>query len=301
MESMIHNALSLMHARYAEDLTLDDLAEAAIMSKFHFIRIFRDALGVTPCRYLSAVRLHEAKRLLRSTRMNVSDISTRVGYSSTGSFTRRFTDSVGYSPIQYRNRAVYGGGVVVPGLRGGDPRGDADPGDTPSGIVWGSVRAPYDVQELFVGVFENPILERTPIACRLLQRPGPFRMVVPAGRQWYVHAVAWPVECPAGDPVEKLIEELEGARDPGPWHDENGGLLVASAGPVTVAAGASLRVDLEVGLHGWGQPPVLLALPRTRRGGAARGGARPANSASSLPEDGEEFAGRPGVLAGAVA
>ncbi|WP_194916126.1 helix-turn-helix transcriptional regulator [Catenulispora rubra] len=258
MEPMIRNALSLMHERYSDNLTLDDLASAAIMSKFHFIRIFREAMGVTPCRYLSALRLHEAKRLLRSTRMNVSDISSKVGYSSTGSFTRRFTDSVGYSPIQYRNSVVYGRDVATARERRSDDAA-VDSG-TLGGLVWGSVRAPRDVDEVFVGIFDTPILECTAIASRLLEGTGAFRLRAPAGRPYYVHAVAWGVE---------------GAAESGPWSDENGGLLVASAGPFTAPSEVVTRVELELVPHGWGRPPVLLSLSQARRKVLTRRTVRP--------------------------
>lgn len=244
---MIRNALSLMHERYSENLTLDDLASAAIMSKFHFIRIFRDAVGLTPCRYLSALRLHEAKRLLRSTRMNVSDISSKVGYSSTGSFTRRFTESVGYSPIQYRNSVLFGRDAAA-----GQRRAGHDGAQTGAfGVIGGSVRAGQEVGEVFVGIFDKLILECPAISSRLLESTGSFRLRTPVGRPYYVHAVARATEATA---------------ETGPWHDENGGLLVASAGPFTTGPDTLTHVDLELGPHGWGQLPVLLALPLGRHG-----------------------------------
>lgn len=102
MDHLIEYAVNTIRERYFEPLTLDELASAAMVSKFHFVRVFRRVTGVTPGRFLSAVRLQEAKSLLLATTLNVSDISAQVGYSSTGSFSQRVSASVGCSPTQYR-------------------------------------------------------------------------------------------------------------------------------------------------------------------------------------------------------
>ncbi|WP_425442561.1 helix-turn-helix domain-containing protein [Streptomyces colonosanans] len=91
-----------MRENYHEPLVLDDLARSAMMSKFYFIRVFQRTTGVTPGRFLSAVRLHEAKSHLVHSSLNVAEISARVGYSSASTFSRRFTASVGLSPTQFR-------------------------------------------------------------------------------------------------------------------------------------------------------------------------------------------------------
>ncbi|CAM5566892.1 HTH-type transcriptional activator RhaR [Streptomyces glaucescens] len=102
MEHLAQGAVITIRERFHEPLSLDDLARSVMVSKFYFLRVFRRITGVTPGRFLSAVRLHEAKRLLADTRLNVADISAQVCYSSTGTFSRRFTASVGISPTQYR-------------------------------------------------------------------------------------------------------------------------------------------------------------------------------------------------------
>ncbi|MFD0592037.1 helix-turn-helix domain-containing protein [Catellatospora coxensis] len=75
-----------------------------MFSKFHFSRMFQRVTGLSPGRFLSALRLQQAKQLLVTTSFNVSDISLRVGYTSVGTFSTRFTRSVGLSPTIYRRR-----------------------------------------------------------------------------------------------------------------------------------------------------------------------------------------------------
>ncbi|KFU79163.1 AraC-type DNA-binding protein [Amycolatopsis lurida] len=106
LQPAVLQAISAMHARYFDPITLSDLAQEVFVSPFHFSRIFAKATGVTPGRYLTAIRLFEAKRLLLTTSLTVSDIVCSVGYSSVGTFTSRFTRAVGMTPTQYRDPEV---------------------------------------------------------------------------------------------------------------------------------------------------------------------------------------------------
>src|SRR5436305_4511192 len=106
-EKAVLRAIGEMRERLGEELTIDDLARAALFSKFHFTRLFQRLTGVSPGRFLSALRLQRAKQLLVSTSMNVADISVYVGYNSVGTFSSRFSRSVGMSPTAYRRCAGY--------------------------------------------------------------------------------------------------------------------------------------------------------------------------------------------------
>src|ERR1043165_8139811 len=90
-------ATATMRSNLGDSLAIDDLARSAMFSKFHFSRVFQRVTGVSPGRFLSAMRLEEAKRLLVSTSFTVADISHRVGYNSVGTFSSRFRSSVGVS------------------------------------------------------------------------------------------------------------------------------------------------------------------------------------------------------------
>ena len=60
----IERAIEYIWERYSEPVSLDELSRSALLSRFHFARTFREITGVTPGRFLSAVRIHQAKRLL---------------------------------------------------------------------------------------------------------------------------------------------------------------------------------------------------------------------------------------------
>jgi AraC-like DNA-binding protein len=95
-------ARDLADARYFEPLDVDDLAQAAGLSKAHFSRAFRDAFGETPHGYLLTRRLERAAALLRQTDRSVAEICLAVGLQSVGSFTTSFGRAYGMSPTSYR-------------------------------------------------------------------------------------------------------------------------------------------------------------------------------------------------------
>lgn len=95
-------AKDLADARYAEPLTVADLARAAGLSRAHFSQEFRRAFGGSPHAYLLTRRLERAAALLRTTDRSVADICVAVGAQSIGSFTTSFTRTYGMSPTAYR-------------------------------------------------------------------------------------------------------------------------------------------------------------------------------------------------------
>jgi AraC-like DNA-binding protein len=97
-------AKDLADARYFERLDVDDLAQAAGLSRAHFSREFRRAFGESPHAYLLTRRLERAAALLRTTDRSVADVCFSVGLQSVGSFTSSFTRYYGEPPTAYRDR-----------------------------------------------------------------------------------------------------------------------------------------------------------------------------------------------------
>ncbi|MFN2608275.1 MAG: helix-turn-helix domain-containing protein [Acidimicrobiales bacterium] len=95
-------AKDLVDARYAEPLTVADLAREAGLSAAHFSREFRRTFGETPHQYLLTRRLERAAALLRNTDRTVTDICFDVGLTSVGSFVTSFRRVHGASPLAYR-------------------------------------------------------------------------------------------------------------------------------------------------------------------------------------------------------
>jgi AraC family transcriptional regulator len=88
----------------AEPLDLDTLAGVAIMSKYHFLRTFRHAVGVTPYQFLLGVRMRRAAVRLASSSVAVSTIAFETGFGDLSTFNGRFREMFGMTPTAFRNR-----------------------------------------------------------------------------------------------------------------------------------------------------------------------------------------------------
>ncbi len=91
-----------MDSRYAERLTVAEVAQAAGLGRAHFSREFKRAFGESPHVYLLTRRLERAAAMLRFTDRSVAEICMSVGLESVGSFTTSFTRTYGLSPTAYR-------------------------------------------------------------------------------------------------------------------------------------------------------------------------------------------------------
>jgi AraC family transcriptional regulator len=238
IEKAVERAILNMRENLGEPITIDDMARCAMFSKFHFSRIFQRVTGVSPARFLSALRIQEAKKLLRSSSMTVADISHLVGYNSIGTFSSRFRSSVGFSPTEYRH---FDGEVPAP-LPIPQQRNRRD-----SATVRGRVWCPRGCRLglVIVGLFPDRIAQGNPV--RTVARLGRGDFVienVPAG-QWHVRAHS------AGVAEDMRPDDVE-AHDARPYESVHG--------PIEVHSGQTIR-SLDLWLHRPSvfDPPVLLA------------------------------------------
>ena len=88
------------------NLSLDDMASVACLSRFHFARAFKQAVGQSPGRYVVARRLERAKALLVDGDAPLVEIALALRFSSQANFTRAFRQSTGLAPGQYRREAM---------------------------------------------------------------------------------------------------------------------------------------------------------------------------------------------------
>jgi AraC family transcriptional regulator len=240
----VERAIQIMHTHLHEVLTLDDLASVAYLSPSHFKRVFRRLIGISPGEFLSALRLQAARRLLLTTTLSVTDICFEVGYSSTGSFTSRFTHLVGLSPRLLRQRAQAFEPLAA------EPAGLSS--TTPScmpmkNALLGRISAPAAFQgTIYVGLFTTPIPQGRPVRCTKLSSPGLYVLHGIADGVYYLRAAAFPV---AADlhlsllPGEKL-------------------LLGHNASPLVISHGhVSGDPDLVLHQPRLTDPPLVMGLP----------------------------------------
>lgn len=95
-------ALEFMHDNFSRELALDEIASAAYLSEYHFARLFKHIMGVTPHTYIANLRLERARKLLSENSFPISEIAAMVGYQSQSHFTKIFKSVSGMTPRAYR-------------------------------------------------------------------------------------------------------------------------------------------------------------------------------------------------------
>ncbi|MFK4066310.1 helix-turn-helix domain-containing protein [Streptomyces sp. NPDC029674] len=102
-DARVGAAVAMMRDRLAEPVTLAEIAGEVHLSVYHFVRVFKAATGVTPYRYLTRLRVEEAKRLLRGTDLPIARIASRCGFAGPGALSAAFLRQTGSRPSDYRS------------------------------------------------------------------------------------------------------------------------------------------------------------------------------------------------------
>jgi AraC family transcriptional regulator len=98
----LRTVIAFLDEHAHEDITLDDLAAVAHLSRYHFLRMFRASTGRTPLRYLTDIRMRRAADLLETADLPVHEIGRACGYPSASSFAAAFRRHYGVTPTGYR-------------------------------------------------------------------------------------------------------------------------------------------------------------------------------------------------------
>ena len=98
----IDTAVNFIKAHYSQNITIDDIIYELHISKYHFIRLFKSIMGVTPYNYLTSYRINMSKTLLCQTDKPISEIAEECGFLDTSNFITHFKKRTGCSPAQYR-------------------------------------------------------------------------------------------------------------------------------------------------------------------------------------------------------
>lgn len=244
----VSRSVQRMHENLSEAHPLPSLARSALLSPFHFHRVFRQRTASTPARFLAALRMAEAKRLLANTSMNVTDICMHVGYSSLGTFTTQFTRLVGMSPRRFR-RLI-------------EPVADQSI-DTMFATMRPALTAPAVVQVTaavtggpagaalaLVGCFPSGIPQEQPAACSVVPVPSIASFGNLTDGDYQVLAMSF-------SPSATVLDALAGA-------DDTACFVGASPVPVRIRDGRSTSVapvQVQLRVRRPIDPPLVLALP----------------------------------------
>ena len=128
LRERLWRARRLMDECYDQPLDLTEISREACLSRYHFLRLFRDAFDTTPRQYLIHKRIEKAKELLRVRSLSVTDVCFEVGFQSVGSFSALFRRCVGAAPVNYRRQQreslqkIHGCFISMYGLCGNQKR-----------------------------------------------------------------------------------------------------------------------------------------------------------------------------------
>ncbi len=101
-QSQLMQILDYIDTHIDQDIKLSDLARLLDMSQFHFSRLFKQSIGMSPYQYLIQQRVERAKRLLKQTDQFISDIALDCGFNSHSHLSKQFRQLTGMTPRAYR-------------------------------------------------------------------------------------------------------------------------------------------------------------------------------------------------------
>lgn len=102
MRKAVEQSIELIKEQYRDVWTVNALADRANVARWQYSRLFKELTGQIPLDYLNGVRIDRAKKLLLTTDDRLYDIAQNVGFSNEYYFNRRFKQTLGISPGQYR-------------------------------------------------------------------------------------------------------------------------------------------------------------------------------------------------------
>lgn len=235
--------IETMRAESSYPFSLDELADMAFMSRFHFNRVFASIAGIPPGEFMTALRFERAKDLLLTTELSVTEVCFEVGYGSLGTFSARFAQLVGVGPAEFRRLPE----LIDRGTPRICERRRAKPGTFSNAAVYGEVHGLGLLGgSVYIGLFPGLVARGRPITGTLLQDGESFMMPnLPLGH-WRLLAAA----LPAG---QGLIDHLR--------PDEH---LLVGAGecPIEIVRGDErIRCDVHLRPPYITDAPILVSLP----------------------------------------
>ncbi|MCD9025337.1 helix-turn-helix domain-containing protein [Cohnella silvisoli] len=243
--SEIDEVIAYIHQNIYEPLLLSRLAGYAGYSPFHFTRIFKERIGVTPLYYVSSLRLQRAKELLLQTNMNVRDIGLEIGQQSLGTFTTRFSERVGVTPSDFRNSALQADNHFRDLQRLTDWR-DSQHANNHYARIEGTVRATIPFSGfILIGLFAKPIPEGLPLYGTLVSSLGDFSLTGVKPGTYYLMAtsVSWGMQV-----MDFLLPQTT--------------LRTRSKEPIIVRPNSSVpHQHVMLHLPRLDDPPILISIP----------------------------------------
>lgn len=101
-KSDIDKAKEFIELHYENEIDILTLSQSVNISKFYFIKLFKELVGQTPYEYLIGVRINTSKRLLKETDLSVAEIANRVGFGDINNYIKAFKKLTGTTPLKFK-------------------------------------------------------------------------------------------------------------------------------------------------------------------------------------------------------
>ncbi|MCO4759221.1 MAG: AraC family transcriptional regulator [Oceanospirillaceae bacterium] len=105
VDRLLQTAREYIHAHLLDDISLDTISQHANLSKYHFLRMFRQQFGITPHQYILNCRINRAREALEAGHA-VDDVVFEFGFTDLSHFNRRFKPIYGMTPLQYQQHVL---------------------------------------------------------------------------------------------------------------------------------------------------------------------------------------------------
>ena len=188
----VERVVTSMRERLESPFSLQDMANVAFLSPYHFNRVFRSITGIPPQAFLTCLRMEAAKRLLLTTGLRVTDVCFSVGYQSVGTFTSRFTELVGLPPRRFRELSKDEGSLLRAVLL--SLQAAQSPTERPgrAAAVAGRISDPdFGGGAIFVGLFPVQAPRGRPAGCAFLSGPDAYRVTGVADGRYRIMAAGF--------------------------------------------------------------------------------------------------------------
>jgi AraC family transcriptional regulator len=239
----VERVIRAMMQRLDRPMHNNEMAGIACQSPFHFNRVFHRLTGVPPIQFHYALRLQQAKRLLISTELRITDICFEVGYGSLGTFVTRFNALVGLSPTSFRRYARQLASRDLQEFR--SPLLALRKHSAPrSGTISGAITSHSSCGVVFSGLFRRGLPEGEPASCAHSLDETTYAISAPENGSWFVFLVAVPWTATGMQLL--LLDGLPRGRS---------GLIHRSDAGCTGDTSVELRPSSPL------DPPILTAIP----------------------------------------
>ncbi|MDQ1743427.1 MAG: AraC family transcriptional regulator [Pseudonocardiales bacterium] len=245
MKDPVAASIEYMWQHLDEQITLDNMASAALFSRFYFSRVFHGVTGTSPGRFLTAVRMAQSKIILATTDYSVSEVAASVGYDSLGTFTTKFSKSVGISPAVFRKYSRNPDCWEQDGFRQARPSGPAGTGRLVGTLELAQALPPESLANCrtYVVAFKSATTEGLPYACEIIDGLAGWRMLDLPDGEWFIRAITV---------ATGTADHIPPRRAP---------LLVGGITRVRISGGASVPVTVPMHEPAITDLPILILIP----------------------------------------